>query len=743
MTISSHPAGYGSRWTARSGPLSRTGLASLLLAFTCLHASGAVLVELSAEKLRLGPLQEWRSEGTELVATGSPLVARVDGRLAVVFDGSQTLSGRSAVTEALLRSKGFTIETWANCAKIAAHGTVACIATAGGGAGVMCNWSTALNGGAFRAGAKVTQAFRNLPEANGWHHLAWTWERGKGQLGRLCIYVDGELDDEQLAPVSFPPNSLLFFGNANGQAGARQSHGFSGAIASVRIHDTALGQEELVRSSAAGWAFAPSPAPGATTTTLDVALGWKPGVAATAATAATATATVYCGTDRTAVEKGDPTVLISRGANPTPMQKLQAGARYFWRVDEQGDAAMPKVWSFIADPGLANEPSPRDQDSNVQVTEKILRWTPGRYGSGQRLLFSTERAELEGKDGQAITVAADCGTTALPVPLQPGTRYYWRVDQVRSRQGDGGRGVVWTFRTQDTPLPDDVTFFVSSDTHYGREDGRLLNQRVIAEMNALPGAEVPTGAGGGTVRTPLGVVLNGDLLDSGFEADTAPIHLAAFIADYGLTGHDGLLCFPLYEGFGNHDGGPDKSFVRKAIKERNPKRSGLSAISPNGLHYSWDWGNVHFVNLNLFGGNSATDVKGVNGPEHDPESSLEFLIADLAKCVGTSGRPIVVFQHFGWIGGMADWWQPEAKDRFYEAVKGYRVAALINGHSHGAAFAPWKGLLTVHDGATSRPDGDSGDFLVVRINEAGIFFAQRKLGGTWGMIGKYKVGSLN
>jgi cytolysin (calcineurin-like family phosphatase) len=237
--------------------------------------------------------------------------------------------------------------------------------------------------------------------------------------------------------------------------------------------------------------------------------------------------------------------------------------------------------------------------------------------------------------------------------------------------------------------------------------------------------------------------MNGDLLDTGFDPETSPANLAAFFADYGLTGHDGLLCYPLYEGFGNHDGGPTRSFVRQAIKERNPHRSGLAAISHNGLHYSWDWENVHFVNLNLFGGSGAADVKGVNGPEHDPENALEFLVEDLAKCVAASNRPIVIFQHFAWTGGMSDWWKPEAKDRFYDAVKNYRVAALINGHSHGAAFAPWKGLLSIHDGATSRPDGDSGDFLVIRITDAGMTIIQRKLGGTWGMSGRFKVGALN
>ena len=172
--------------------------------------------------------------------------------------------------------------------------------------------------------------------------------------------------------------------------------------------------------------------------------------------------------------------------------------------------------------------------------------------------------------------------------------------------------------------------------------------------------------------------------------------------------------------------------MRAGIKERNPKRVGVKATSETGLHYSWDWDQVHFVQLNLFGGSGPQDVKGVNGPEHDPEGALDFLREDLANHVGTSGRPIIIFQHFAWDGGMSDWWTADAKERFYAEVKPYRVACLINGHSHGAGFVPWHNLLTIHDGSTARGDGDNGDFLVVRVTNKELIVIQRKL-GEWGI----------
>ena len=91
----------------------------------------------------------------------------------------------------------------------------------------------------------------------------------------------------------------------------------------------------------------------------------------------------------------------------------------------------------------------------------------------------------------------------------------------------------------------------------------------------------------------------------------------------------------------------------------------------------------------------------------------------------------VVFVHG--LGGMSDWWQLEAKERFYEVVKPYRIACLISGHSHGTSFAPWHDLLTIHDGSTARGESDTGDFLVVRVTENELIVAQRKLDGTWGI----------
>ena len=706
---------------------------SLLLAAT---APAAVLLDLDAKDLPPGAVSAWTGiagAGGSLSAAAPPRAEQVQGRAALVFDGTQQFIGDAVLPAGFEKGKAFTVEVWALNPSVEKAETLVAFAPARGGQGTEFNFAVSPSAGAFRSGFKATTPFAALPSANAWHHLAWSYSGGND--GRLRVYVDGELDLEKPLRVSLPPMAKIHVGASGEVDNNGPKKGFSGALARVRLHDTALSHAELRQGAGFVSAFAPVPRNGATTDSLSVPLRWERG------TADAASFVVYAGTDHAAVERGEASLAkpcASAECGPLP---LKVAASYFWRVAQLGKGGRVltpgSVWTFTADPGLAAAPQPRDNDSNVAPAAAQLAWQPGKYAAKQRVVFATTREEAESATRPGAELAAKAAASPIPAPLQPGTRYYWRVDSDNGAQPPS-RGPVWTFRTQDAPVANDVTFFVGSDTHYGRENNAAINRRVIDEMNALPGTPLPAAVGGGFVRTPRGVVLTGDLLDEGFNPETAPANWAEFCRDYGLTGRDGRLCFPLYEGYGNHDGGPVKSFVRPGIRERNPRRTGLTAISPDGHHYSWGWEHVHLVQLNLFGGATTADVKGVNPIEHDPAAALDFLRDDLAKNVGKSGRLVIVFQHFAWLGGMSDWWQPEAKERFYEVVKPYRVACLINGHSHGVSFIPWHDLLTIHDGSTARGEGDNGDFMVIRVTGGEVTAIQRKL-GAWGALKRHPI----
>lgn len=714
------------------------GLAGLALAFVLSgQGLGEPMFELDATRLAAGTIREWPASGTlsgRLLSDQPLRVTTLLGRQAVEFGGGQDL-----VSEFILPAgfeKGpFTVEAWVLNPTVEKFETLMVLAPPKGGPGTEFSFSDSATSGAFRSGFKATSPFSEVPSPGVWHHLAWTWSGGGD--GALRVYVDGELDFEKPFKFVPTPGAVVHVGASGETNEAGRLKRFSGAISRLRLLPQALTQTELRQSAGLESAYAPLPPNGSVTDSLETTLRWQAG------SPQASRFVVYLDRDRRAVEEGRKELAKPAASTELAVSGLTVGAGYFWRVDQldpQGRVlARGPVWSFGADGGFATGPSPRDHDSNVPATQQVLAWQPGRHATRQRVYVAASPDELDRATKPLAELPGDANRTSLSAPLAAGSRCCWRVDSDNGSQ-PGTRGRTWTFRTQDAWIRNDVTFFVGSDSHYGRENNASINRRVIDEMNALPGTELPASIGGGVVRTPRGVAMNGDLLDEGFNAETAHAQWAEFCRDYGLTGSDGRLCYPLFEGFGNHDGGPTKGITRAGIKERNSRRSGLTSVSPDGHHYSWDWDQVHLVQLNLFGGDGPGDVKGVNGPEHDPEGALRFLKEDLARNVGDSGRWVVVFQHFGWLGGMSDWWQPEAKERFHEVVKPYHIACLINGHSHGAAFVPWHGLLTIHDGSTARGDGDTGDFLVVRITDQELIVIQRKLGG-WGIQKRMPLGA--
>jgi cytolysin (calcineurin-like family phosphatase) len=197
---------------------------------------------------------------------------------------------------------------------------------------------------------------------------------------------------------------------------------------------------------------------------------------------------------------------------------------------------------------------------------------------------------------------------------------------------------------------------------------------------------IPQKHGGGTVSgNILGLINTGDLIDS---ADKHGGHYPAmqkfewerYQADYGLTGKDGRIPFPVYEVHGNHDGPQGDSFIVEDIITRNLKRPGVVNRSPNGLHYSWDWGPLHCINLGIFAGEGEERRKDHH---YAPRASLEFLRSDLKEQVGGGRRPIIISFHLHPNCPEYDWPQEDLA-AFWEVIKRYNVIALFHGHTHGS-----------------------------------------------------------
>lgn len=256
-----------------------------------------------------------------------------------------------------------------------------------------------------------------------------------------------------------------------------------------------------------------------------------------------------------------------------------------------------------------------------------------------------------------------------------------------------------------------VAFAVVGDTHYLadkdeptrlKETSRSINTGLIDQLNALAGREIDAAAGGGRVRDLVAVLHVGDLIDSGDKTGTVLAQMQAtewaeWQKDYGLTGKDGRLKVPVREIHGNHDGPHGKGIVLDGIVERNRRRPGVTGLSANGMHYSWDAGPVHFVHLGITVGQSRLAARR---RRYDPMESLEFLVDDLAKNVGKSGRPVVIAHHVDfarYCGEVPDEivvkneWDYADVAAFHAALRPYRVAAIVYGHTHVRNVLAWSG----------------------------------------------------
>ena len=250
-----------------------------------------------------------------------------------------------------------------------------------------------------------------------------------------------------------------------------------------------------------------------------------------------------------------------------------------------------------------------------------------------------------------------------------------------------------------------LSWYAASDTHLGHDVGPKngsvtssyeKNVAAVREMNALwatPCGTInctwPAALGGGAVQPPQGVVISGDLIDNGSGPATeinGCNQWKNFTAIFGMTGSDGLLKTPLYEGRGNHDA--DNSTVplpagcatvpSRAIIARNKLRLadpafGLDGVSPaTGLHYSWTWPlttscRIHFVQLNLYPGETcgspANPGKEGTFPCTDSwvwgEGALSFLAADLSAHATAPGTHVVVAMHYGLDGWSRTWFNAD------------------------------------------------------------------------------------
>lgn len=225
-------------------------------------------------------------------------------------------------------------------------------------------------------------------------------------------------------------------------------------------------------------------------------------------------------------------------------------------------------------------------------------------------------------------------------------------------------------------------FVQITDSHVGRAD---LVQQLVERFNTFP--------------RPLAFVVNtGDLVGG---ADTVLPDKAEKQYDAYLSAVAGLKV-PLWNLPGNHE---HVAFHVKEADTHDPRYGkGLYQQRLGPMHYSWDWGPVHFVALD----GTTLPYKEKLGPRQ-----LAWLAADLG--FQPQDKPVVLFCHQP-LPSLAD------AEELARLLKGRRVLAAFCGHLHTTSEARWGEIPVYLTGALSgawwssaNPDGTPQGFRLVQV----------------------------
>ncbi len=186
----------------------------------------------------------------------------------------------------------------------------------------------------------------------------------------------------------------------------------------------------------------PEPVNGAENIWPDATVKWLPGEGAVSHD-------VYLGTDEAAVANATTGSAEYKGnqsgTNFTP-GVLEPGQTYYWRIDEIVGplTSEGQVWSFTVATGQAIYPIPSD-DARIVPADMMLDWVAGPGAVSHDVYIGTDRAAVANAAKASAEYKGSTNRSPFdPGPLQEGTTYYWRVDEVSDRTIKGN---IWSFRT--------------------------------------------------------------------------------------------------------------------------------------------------------------------------------------------------------------------------------------------------------------------------------------------------------
>jgi len=271
--------------------------------------------------------------------------------------------------------------------------------------------------------------------ASEWHHVAGV------RTGSTCsLYVDGVKAGSADVPTMAPSSNFAHIGMQ--YANSPTDRLWIGLIDDFRLYSRGLTDAEIAGLGTVTKALNPSPVDGAVEVVAPL-FQWK-------AASNAMLQDVYFGTNPTpdaAEYKGRQPAAMSIYFHPLP---LDPGVTYYWRVDEvaaDGTVSQGDVWTFVVMPLKAHFPSPAD-GALWRKTDLKASWTAGQGALSHVLYAGTDRDPVAaGEPGALLATLTETSFDAAGL-LEPGTTYYWRIDEVDA-SGAVHAGDVWTFSTID------------------------------------------------------------------------------------------------------------------------------------------------------------------------------------------------------------------------------------------------------------------------------------------------------
>jgi hypothetical protein len=339
--------------------------------------------------------------------------------------------------------------------------------------------------------------------SNEWHAVAFVLRDGADaqEDDKFELWMDGELIAKapggqmynHSADNSFgysTGTTVLPDGNLGGNAGY-----FEGLISEVWILNQALTQAELAPLMAGpqpvGEPLFLTPVDGTQLEETTVMLEWRPGELATSHN-------VYMGTDLDEVAAGTvPAVNTTQGlvtagiaGGPIP-DGLVPDTTYYWRVESVNDVNPESPWtssvrSIWLPPRRAYDPSPADGKAILELSA-TLTWTGGWNPIMHNVNFGTDPAALAPVSMMQMDATYDTG------PLEPGTTYYWRIDEFYGTETI--TGPVWSFSTvPEIPLTDEPNLVADWTMDEAAGDVVLDMSGNANHLLVFGGAQVVNGA---------------------------------------------------------------------------------------------------------------------------------------------------------------------------------------------------------------------------------------------------------